>query len=237
MARFNAADFDHYGNDSNTKFFALKNDKDVATVRFMYNNVDDIEGYAVHQIELPDGKKRYVSCLRSYNEPVDHCPLCAAGFRVLAKLYVPLYDVDADEVKLWERGKTFYSKLSSLCARYKPLVGGTFEIERNGKPGDTKTSYEVYPVATDETTLTDLPEVPDPVGTIILDKSFEELQDYIETGNLEVSGNTDEEPPRRRPAQTPQNSANARPGRAQQPSRPQAGARRGVPARGGREVF
>lgn len=235
MARFNAADLDHYGSDSNAKFFALKNDKDVATVRFMYNNIDDVEGYAVHQVELPDGKKRYVSCLRNYNEPVDNCPLCAAGYRVMPKLYVPLYDVDADAVKLWERGKTFYSKLSSLCARYNPLVGGTFEIERNGKPGDTQTRYEIYPVGTDQTTLEDLPEIPDPVGTIILDKTYEELQAFLSTGELTTSAEaTEEEMPRRR---TTAPAARSAAPHGSRPSRPQPVSRRGVPARGNGDVF
>lgn len=244
MARFNGADLDHYGADSNTKFFSLKNDRDVATVRFLYNNIDDVEGYAIHQITLPDGKKRYVSCLRKYNEPVDNCPLCAAGYKVIAKLWVPVYDADADEVKLWERGKSFYSKLSSLCMRYNPLVGGTFEIERNGKPGDTQTRYEIYPVGTDETQLADLPEAPDPMGTIILDKTFEELQEFVETGTLSTSNSDSEEMPVRRrsaapaghaaeasaPAANTRATTRTQPGRAARP-------RRSVAARNDCEVF
>lgn len=132
MAKFSVNDAENYGGNGGGNFFSLKNDKDVATVRFMYNTIEDVEGYAVHEVEV-DGKKRYVNCLRSYNEPVDKCPLCTARYKVLAKLFVMLYDVDAEEVKVWDRGKTFFSKLSSLCARYNPLVSTPFEIERNGK--------------------------------------------------------------------------------------------------------
>lgn len=181
MAKFSVNDVENYGGNGGGNFFSLKNDKDVATVRFMYNTIEDVEGYAVHEVEV-DGKKRYVNCLRSYNEPVDKCPLCAARYKVLAKLFVMLYDVDAEEVKVWDRGKTFFSKLSSLCARYNPLVSTPFEIERNGKKGDTKTTYETYALDTDETKLEDLPEIPELLGTLILDKTAEELNYFLDNG-------------------------------------------------------
>ena len=91
MARFNAQEADNYGGQGGGGFFSLKNDKDVATVRFMYNAIEDVEGFAVHEIEV-DGRKRYVNCLRDYNQPVDDCPLCAAKQRVIAKVFVYVYD-------------------------------------------------------------------------------------------------------------------------------------------------
>ena len=177
MARFNANEVENYGGQGGGGFFSLKNDKDVATVRFMYNTIDDVEGYAVHEIEV-DGKKRYVNCLREYNQPLDDCPLCAAKSRVIAKLFVILYDVESEEIKIWDRGKTFFSKLSSLCARYNPLVSTPFEIERNGKKGDTKTTYETYALDTDDTTLEDLPEAPELLGTLILINHLKNLNSF-----------------------------------------------------------
>ena len=32
------------------------------------------------------------------------------------------YDMETDEIKIWERGRMFESKISSLCTRYNPLV-------------------------------------------------------------------------------------------------------------------
>ena len=210
MAKFSVNDVENYGGNGGGNFFSLKNDKDVATVRFMYNTIEDVEGYAVHEVEV-DGKKRYVNCLRSYNEPVDKCPLCAARYKVLAKLFVMLYDVDAEEVKVWDRGKTFFSKLSSLCARYNPLVSTPFEIERNGKKGDTKTTYETYALDTDETKLEDLPEIPELLGTLILDKTAEELNYFLDNGVFPGSNEheQEEQPARRRSA------VSARPSRPQ----------------------
>lgn len=186
MGRFNYQDSDNYGNSS-SNFFSLKDDGDVARVRFMYNDLKDVVGYAVHEIEV-DGNKRYVNCLRSYNEPKSKCPCCANDYMQRAKLYVPLYNIDTKEVQLWERGKKFLGKLQSICTRYarqdSPLVNHVFEIERHGKKGDTQTTYEIYEVGSDGTTLQDLPEVIEPLGNIILDKSYDELDSYVRTGSF-----------------------------------------------------
>ena len=152
MARFNMENADHYGTSGGTNYFSLKNDKDTARVRFMYNTMEDVEGVAVHQIEIGD-RKRYVNCLREYGSPVDSCPLCAARYVQKAKLFIPLYDEETDSIKVWERGKKFFAKLSSICSRYvnseTDLVNHVFEIERNGKAGDQQTTYEIYEVDRD----------------------------------------------------------------------------------------
>lgn len=184
MARFNAQEADNYGGQGGGGFFSLKNDKDVATVRFMYNTIDDVDGFAVHEVEI-DGRRRYINCLREYNEPIENCPLCAAKNRVLAKLFVRLYDEESQEVKIWDRGKTFFSKLASLTARYNPLVSTPFEIERNGKKGETSTTYETFALPTDDITLDDLPEATNLLGTFILDKTFEELEFFVDKGYFE----------------------------------------------------
>ena len=145
MARFDASSVDKYGGQGGAGYFSLKGDGDTAYVRFLYDTADDIEGYAVHEVEI-DGKKRYVNCLREYNQSVDDCPFCKAKKFQVAKLFVPLYNEDEQKVQVWERGKKFFAKMSGICARYNkaPIVAQTFEIQRNGKPGDTSTTYEIY---------------------------------------------------------------------------------------------
>ena len=195
MARFRYDEADHYGGQGGTGFFSLKNDKDVALVRFMYNSVDDVEGYAVHQVEI-DGKKRYVNCLREYNQPKDVCPFCRANMFTTAKLFIPIYNIDEDKVQMWERGKKFISKISSICARYPDVVSHKFEIERNGKKGETTTTYEIYEVGKDETTLEDLPDVANPLGSIVLDKSADDMEFYLDNEYFPPEG--EEAPVRRR---------------------------------------
>ena len=186
--RFKHDEVDRYGGQGGSGYFSLKDDGDVARVRFMYNGIDDVEGYAVHEVEV-NGKKRWVNCLRDYNSPVEDCPFCANKRFQTAKLFIPIYNVDEDKIQIWERGKTFFQKMSSLCARYSnsdtPLVSQEFEIERNGKKNSTSTRYEIYPVGQpDSTEIEDLPEMPKILGGLVLDKSYDELEEYLETGEF-----------------------------------------------------
>ena len=200
MASFNVNSADNYGGQGGGGFFSIKNDKEVAHVRFLYNGIDDVQGHSVHEIEL-DGKKRYVNCLREYGDPVDVCPFCKAGHFVQVKYFVPLYNMDADTIQTWERGKKFGVKLTSMCSRYPNTVTHTFEIERNGKAGDTQTTYEIYETGETPNVTLDEFDVPNPLGTIILDKSADELQSFLDTGDF-GSG----EAPRRRESTSSQPS-------------------------------
>lgn len=211
MARFSYDEVDNYGGNGGHGFFSLANDKDVAQVRFMYDSMEDVQGYAVHQIEL-DGKKRYVNCLREYNQPVDACPFCKSKSVQLAKLFIPVYDIQSGTVKIWERGKKFFGQISSICGRYaqnEPLCSHVFEIERNGKKGDTSTTYGIFEVDRDNTVLEDLPEVPEIIGGLVLDKNADEMEQYLHRGAFPDSSSnngfsraseeaTYEEPVRRR---------------------------------------
>lgn len=192
MARFSYEDAENYGGNGGHGFFSLANDKDIAQVRFMYDNMEDVQGYAVHQVEL-DGKKRYVNCLREYNQPVDACPFCKAKHVQLAKLFIPVYDIQSGSVKIWERGKKFFGQISSICSRYaqnEPLCSHVFEIERNGKKGDTSTTYGIFEVDRDNTVLEDLPEVPEIIGGLVLDKSADEMEHFLRRGDFPAGDNS-----------------------------------------------
>ena len=207
MQRIKGTDIEHYGGQGGAGYFSLKNDHDVARVRFMYNGIEDVSPYVVHQVDIGD-KKRYVNCLREYNQPLDDCPFCRERKYSLVKLFIPVYNVDDDKVQVWERGKKFYNKFSSMAARYPDLVSHEFEIERIGQKGDTNTTYEIYEVGHDDTTLEDLPEQPNIIGGVVMDKSAEDMEYYLESGQFPPEDN--EEPVRRRgtrPAQTERVSA------------------------------
>ena len=187
MARFNASDADKYGGQGGGGYFSLKKDKDVASVRFLYDSIDDVEGLSVHEIKLGD-KKRYVNCLREYNDPVNVCPFCKSGKYTTAKLFIPVYDIDNDKLLIWERGKKFFQQLSGLMSRYPNFVSHTFEVERHGASGDTSTTYGIYETGQDDTTLDDMPEVPNIVGSIVLDKSAEEMEYFLDNGDFPSDG-------------------------------------------------
>ena len=197
MARFSFQEADNYG-AVKSNYFSLKDDGDVARIRFLFNTINDLQGVAVHEVQVGD-KTMDVECLRAYNEPVHNCPLCEAGIKQSAKLFIPVYDEGSKESKIWTRGKSFFNKLSSLCSRYNPLVSTTFEVERVGKKGDTNTTYETYPMQSDNSKVTDFPEVT-AEGTCFQTKTYEELQKYLQTGIFDaqtIRSNTQESPVRR----------------------------------------
>ena len=188
MATFGFNEADNYGNSGGGSFFSLKDDKDTAKVRFLYRTIDDVSGYAVHRVQVGD-KERYVNCLREYNQPLDMCPFCAAQMEVQARMFIKLYNEDAGECQIWDRSKAYFQKLASLANHYNPLCNELVEIERNGKKGDQKTEYMFYPIENSEVNLEDY-DVVDPIGTIILDKTADEMNVYLDTGAFPETENS-----------------------------------------------
>ena len=199
MARFNASESANYGGQGGGGFFGIANDKEVKRVRFLYNNEEDIEGFSVHTVEI-NGKQRYVNCLRSYKDPIDDCPFCREQMKTQVKLFIPVYNIDEDQVQIWDRGKKMFEKMSSLCSRYAAkdnLVEHTFEVERHGKPKDTATTYEIYETGSDDTQLDDF-EVPTILGGLVMDKSVDDMEYFLEQGEFPPTGDEDDVPVRRR---------------------------------------
>ena len=56
--------------------------------------------------------------------------------------------------------------------------------KRNGKKGDQNTTYELIHISQDDMTLDQLPERPQIVGTVVKECTFEELQQFLNTGIL-----------------------------------------------------
>lgn len=204
MARFNATEVDNYGSSGGAGFFSLKDDKDTAQVRFLYNTEADIEACSVHEVYIGD-KRRYVDCLRSYKDPIDVCPFCANKEPLKVKLFVPMYNVDTEKVVVWDRGKKFINKIRGIASRYSsqttPLCAHIFEIERNGKKGDQATTYEIYEQDKDSTVLDDLPEFEEAMNGIVLEKTAEEMEYFLKHKEFPSSGASSDEAderPRRR---------------------------------------
>lgn len=198
MARVSYEDSEKYYSGSSSEWFQLKNDGDVARVQFMLNSIDDIPIFSTHKVKIGD-KERYVDCLRNPNDPIDACPFCAAGLPARAVRFILMYQHDDNKVKIWERGRQFISKLQGLVNRYNPLEDKVFEIERHGKAGDTNTKYEIYPLDGVDSVNLDEVEMPELEGSLILQKTFEEMEEYLDTGSFPSEGG--DEPIRRRGAE------------------------------------
>lgn len=196
MARFSYEDADLYGGSgsgSKTNFLSLKNDGDKAYVHMLGNDMNDFPGYAVHRVQIGD-KNRYVNCLREAGAPITDCPFCAQGksnpdvSKVWAKLFIPVYDCDADDVKIWERGKQFFRTLASYCSHNPNVSEIVTEIERCGKAGDTSTTYNLYATREEDNfKIENIQEdIPNILGDVILDKTKEEMEQFLKTGRFDA---------------------------------------------------
>ena len=207
MEKIDINRFENYSNTTQNrekvKFFSLKKDGDVAQVRFCHNVLGDVEGVVLHSVKDEQGNIRKVSCLRDYEGPLDNCPFCkynsehpedkrigVAQKRIFLTLAEYKQTVDGTisyEKKVWERGEKFKKELDGLVKRYNPLCKQVFEIERQGQPGDSSTKYGIYPIpgGIEEFPLTkaDL-ENKSVVGTVVANRTAEEMTTFIETGSF-----------------------------------------------------
>ena len=71
-----------------------------------------------------------------------------------------------------------------------------FEVERHGKPKDTSTTYEIYEVEKDDTQLEDFEDTPKILGGLVMEKTAEDMEYYLESG--EFPPEDDEDKPKRR---------------------------------------
>lgn len=204
MPRFSYEEADSYGQQFEGKinYFQLRKDGEKAYVHLLGNDMNDFPGYAVHQIIVGQSKAgkdvhRYVNCLREAGAPATECPFCAEGknnlelSKVYAKLFIPIYNCDTDEVQIWERGKTFFRPLASYCSHNHNVSEIVTEIERQGASGDTSTTYGLYPTdEKDDFKMENIADdIPKTLGDVVLDKSFAEMEYYVQHGKFEDDDN------------------------------------------------
>lgn len=197
---------DNYKPQSDFDFLQLKDDGDIAKVRFYIESLDDVKMYVVHRVTAKNGKTRYVNCLRTYDKPIDDCPFCREALqnkelKTEVKMFLPVLDMDDNRVKIFERGRTFYKELEGHVRRNAPLSNFPCEIERCGAKGSTDTVYKVYPLAQekDNTMIKDMPEQPELLNGYILEMDIQQMEDFLSTG---VFPNSNEEPKEELPRRT-----------------------------------
>ena len=164
-------------------FLGLKNGQS-KRVRFLHNSIDSIPSFTVHSVSITDGQNtsyKSVDCLRALNEPVQKCPLCAIGNKPKARIFLFLVDENNHDLIVWERSAQFLDEMQGYFERYGDLRDYVFDIERRGEKLDTK--YTLYPIGpspiADKSVLPELPEI---YGKLILDKTADEQQQFINTG-------------------------------------------------------
>ena len=158
--------------NAKTEFFSLANDKDSAVVRILLGDelVAEKDWLVVHQVDV-NGKNRWVECSQESD-----CTICQSGSKQEVKLFLQVYDTRDGKLKVWERGSQFIQKIVGLIGKYGALVDRPFEIQRFGKRGDTKTTYEIYPLDKDGKGFQDFPERVNLKGGFVMSKSHAEMK-------------------------------------------------------------
>lgn len=184
-------------NQNQVDFFRLQNDGEEAVVRFAVDSLEDLEILTVHSIQV-DGKYRKISCLRNPKDPIDNCPLCASGADIRQVAYIPLirYESTSNGIQaiseIWERNASTYAyKIKGYLDNYGPLTNILCKVSRHGKAGDLKTTYDIIPNLSPQ----QFPPDSFPVdvesfeeyralGTVVMDKSFQEVVEFMNTGTF-----------------------------------------------------
>lgn len=194
MARINAEQAEAMSS-YNSSWLKLKDNGDIARVQFFARNEQDLDIFAVHKIKV-DGRDRHVNCLREYDDPKDMCPMCQADLKLEAAVMLAMVDVDTNEVKIWQRGKSFLKTIQGIFNRYQPVDTKVFEIERCGRAGDRETTYQIFRSEnTEPVNIADF-DKPEFIGTVILDLDAQAMNTYLDTGKL-PSDDGDAHTPRR----------------------------------------
>lgn len=214
MARQTYADINSTSVDSNVdsnsdgykvSFFNIK-DGEEAIVRFVLNSVDDFDIYTVHPITIGQSSypNRRVSCLRANpkTDPMNICPLCAKGEKVQQRIYIKMIQYVNENGQIvpkavvWDRPAYSYApQLKSYLDNYGPLTNIVCKIVRHGNGFDTK--YDIIPnlnpqMYNEQIYIKDFSDFENfnVLGGMIMNKTFEEINQFILTGEFPASSNS-----------------------------------------------
>lgn len=196
------------GNNYNSvTFFSLKNDQEKAFVRFIFDKPDeDLECLATHEVYI-GGKARKINCLReSASDPLEKCPICqrTAGIKNRAYLKMIQYTKDSEgnyvaSPKVWERSISFIKNSIVPLQQFYPngISEAICQITRIGKAGSKETTYNIMPVPNVSPELQkkcvldkNLFKNYKALGTIVLNKSYNEILSAINSGEYQIRTTT-----------------------------------------------
>lgn len=195
MGRINYDDVDKYGG-SDSEFLKLENNGDMVTAQLMVKDMEDVDIYVCHEVAVGkwdngNDKTRFVNCLREYDDPMDVCPLCAAGLKTKVVMMLAMVDQADGKIKIWNRGKTFIPKIKNFVNRWGDMTEKPVDIIRNGKKGDKKTTYDIQISPAEPIDISQY-EKPEFLGGYIMDKDADEMQEYLDTGSFPDSDDNSE---------------------------------------------
>lgn len=181
-------------------------DGEEVIVRIICDTTDDFDIHTVHNVEMAGYQYgRRMNCLRQPHEPMDMCPLCAAGKKIQQKMFIRLIQYVPDntgriipQAKVWERSvndRNFGARaLKGYIDNYGPLSEMVCKIIRRGS--GLNTEYQFIPnlnpqVYRPELYVKDTSLFGDysPLGSAILNKTAEEYSIFLTTGQFPQTQN------------------------------------------------
>ena len=179
-----------YNEERFGNLFRLDNDGDFADVVFMYRSMQDALVADVHYIKSADYSGYVHCCGRG-------CPACAKGIRVQNKLFIPLYDINSNQVVFWDRNVRFQRQLDNdVFNKFPNPSEYVFRITRKGASGDINTSYSIVAVGKNtvksyENIKTELHiSFPDYYSVIVREYSIGDLKTMLDTNPASDSTST-----------------------------------------------
>lgn len=186
-------------------FNSLRDDGDVAIIRFAYESSKDFIIQDIHVVKVGDRFKRVV-CPRDRFDSKDKCPLCASGDYAKSKGFVKVIEYVKDEngkisaqAKIWERPAKFYTDILTAVTNAKDVglapmdatIGDiVFKVTRSGAKGSKDTTYNVTTtnpaIYKPEIYVKDFSDFEglDLAHHSYMVKSADEIKQYLETGEF-----------------------------------------------------
>lgn len=200
MAKMTLDAVEQFSNNQNNQnsvgFFGLKDDGEEAIVRFLVDDISDIDILTLHDVNV-GGKYMKISCNReSLNDNPNTCAFCAAGTKMNQKAYIKMISYSKSptgEVMykpcVWERGTNYAIKLREYLNNYGPLSDIICKVVRHGAKGDLKTTYEIIPnlnkaIYPDNVYIKDVSAFENyhVIGTIVKEKTNDEINEFLRSG-------------------------------------------------------
>ena len=179
---------EQYNEERFGSFFLLRDDGDYADVIFLYENPEDMLVAEVHYVKSPT-YSGYVHCCGK------GCPACEKKIRVQTKLFIPVYNIEADEIQFFDRGIRFEPQMQRDVFRHYPNPSQVvWRITRHGAAGSIDTYYTIAAVGRNSIgTYSEIlakfdATMPDYYSNVCKEFSATELRDMLNTNSEEVSG-------------------------------------------------
>lgn len=188
-----------FNDDRYHGLFRLVNDGDYADVIFLYRSIKDMLVAQAHYIKSAE-YTGYVHCCEK------GCPACSKGIRVQTKLFIPVYNIGADEgrgeIQFWDRTMKFEPQMEQdVFNRYPDPSDFVFRIKRHGAAGDINTTYSIEAVGRNVVASYDNilarfnTKMPDCYSQVIREVTSAELADMLQNSGNDSASNMPEYTP------------------------------------------